>query len=366
MRLLSIFICFIILNVYSLYSQELEKSRFIVHQKFDSILQLEDFDSLDRALKESESYYQKLPSNWKTQVRKTSYHKNQMLNSLKILKKILREKNPESRKIQFQNSFLLLETKDEALGRITAYYEVIIEGRFYPEGDFIYPVLETPSDLIVKKDGNKKSVGKIINEVFVPYETREELSHTSVWKKRSKAIVYVKIVDLHLAQLEGSAFVKVPDHIPFRITYSEDNGKEYQSPAESLKGICSSLIPSDLKSCILKYPKEVEMAILKNPRYIFFKLESSAPRGSGGIELIPKRSVAMDPGIPLGIPVLISFESSVLTEKNRIVFVHDRGSQITGHGRLDYFLGTGETAEYQAGKINTQGKIFLILPKIKN
>lgn len=39
------------------------------------------------------------------------------------------------------------------------------------------------------------------------------------------------------------------------------------------------------------------------------------PRGSGGIELIPKRSVAMDPGIPLGIPVLISFESSVLTEK---------------------------------------------------
>lgn len=74
----------------------------------------------------------------------------------------------------------------------------------------------------------------------------------------------------------------------------------------------------------------------------------------------------MDPGIPLGIPVLVSFESSVLTEKNRIVFVHDRGSQITGHGRLDYFLGTGETAEYQAGKINTQGKIFLILPKIKN
>ncbi|TQE80016.1 MltA domain-containing protein [Leptospira noguchii] len=363
MRLLSVFICFIVLGIYSLYSKELERSGFISIQKFDSILQPEDFDSLDRALKESESYYQRLPSNWKTQVQQISYHKNEILNSLKILKRILREKDPESRKIQFQNSFLLLETKDEALGRITAYYEVIIEGRFYPEGDFIYPVLEIPSDLIIKKNGNGKSVGKIVNEVFVPYETRAELSHFSVWKNRSKAIVYVKIVDLHLAQLEGSALVKVPDYTPFRITYSADNGKEYLSPAESLKGICSSLIPSDLKNCILKYPKEVETAIFKNPRYIFFKRESSAPRGSGGIELIPKRSVAMDPGIPLGIPVLISFESSVLTEKNRIVFVHDRGSQITGHGRLDYFLGTGETAEYQAGRINTQGKIFLILPK---
>ncbi|EMN47190.1 hypothetical protein LEP1GSC088_4708 [Leptospira interrogans str. L1207] len=105
MRLLSIFICFIILNVYSLYSQELEKSGFIVHQKFDSILQLEDFDSLDCALKESESYYQKLSSNWKAQVRKTSYHKNQMLNSLKILKKILREKIQSLEKFNFKIRF---------------------------------------------------------------------------------------------------------------------------------------------------------------------------------------------------------------------------------------------------------------------
>lgn len=94
MRLLFIFICFVVLNVYSLYSKELEKSGFIYSQKSDSILQLEDFDSLERALKESELYYQKLPSNWKTQVRQISYHKNQMLKSLKVLKKNSSRKKP--------------------------------------------------------------------------------------------------------------------------------------------------------------------------------------------------------------------------------------------------------------------------------
>ncbi|MCG6162164.1 3D domain-containing protein, partial [Leptospira bandrabouensis] len=104
-------------------------------------------------------------------------------------------------------------------------------------------------------------------------------------------------------------------------------------------------------------------AILQNPRYVFFKRESSAPRGSGGIELIPKRSVAMDPNIPLGIPALLTFDSPLRAESNRIVFVHDRGSKITGHGRLDYFLGTGQRAEEQAGRIQTQGRILLMLPK---
>lgn len=105
MRLLFIFICFVVLNVYSLYSKELEKSGFISSQKSDSILQLEDFDSLERALKESELYYQKLPSNWKTQVRQISYHKNQMLKSLKVLKKFFEKETQSLEKSNFKIRF---------------------------------------------------------------------------------------------------------------------------------------------------------------------------------------------------------------------------------------------------------------------
>ncbi|EMY77892.1 MltA specific insert domain protein [Leptospira weilii serovar Ranarum str. ICFT] len=363
MRFLFVFICFVLINPFRSETKGLEESGFISFQEAPFVLHTEDLDSLHRALKESESYYKRLPSDWSVKIRNISYNKNEMLHSLKYFETILREKNWESRNIKFQNSFLILETADAVRGKITAYYEVLIEGKFRPEGEFIHPILEKPSDLIVKKEGNRKSVGKIVNGTFVPYETRMELSDPSVRWNKSKTIVFVKITDLHLAQLEGSALVKTPDQDPFRITYSSDNGKEYLSPAESLKGICKSLIPSDLRDCILEFPKEVEAAIFKNPRYVFFKREPTAPRGSGGIELIPKRSVAMDPNIPLGIPALISFESGVLSEKNRIVFVHDRGSQIMGHGRLDYFLGTGKTAEEKAGRIQTKGKILLILPK---
>lgn len=363
MRCLCVLILFSLILSYRLQGESLEESGFIPVSETLPLSLDKDSESLRRAIRESESYYEKLPAEWKFSVKGMSYNKNDMLKSLGVLKKILKEKDTESFRNRFQNSFSILETADPNRGKITAYYEVLMEGRTRPEGEFVHPILETPSDLIVKKQGNERIVGKSVDGNFIPYETRIELSEPSVWKNKTRAISYVKITDLHLAQLEGSAVIHTPNRDPFRITYSSDNGKEYLSPAESLRGICKSLIPSDLKDCILDFPKEVKDAILKNPRYVFFKKESSAPRGSGGIELIPKRSVAMDPNIPLGIPALITFESPVLAEKNRIVFVHDRGSAIKGHGRLDYFLGTGKKAEEQAGRIQTQGRILLILPK---
>ncbi|MGJ4752769.1 MltA domain-containing protein [Leptospira kmetyi] len=363
MRFAFLFILFSLVCTYLLLGKDLEESGFIPIGETPLFSPDPESDTLRRAIRESESYYEKLSPEWKITIKGTSFNKNDMLKSLRTLKRILKEKNPESFRNRFRNSFSILETTDPNEGKITAYYEVLMEGRTRPEGEFIHPILETPSDLIVKKQGDKRIVGKSVNGNLIPYETRIELSEPSVWKRKTKAISYVKITDLHLAQLEGSAVIRIPDQDPFRITYSSDNGKEYLSPAESLRGICKSLIPSDLRNCIVEFPKEVRDAILKNPRYVFFKKEPSAPRGSGGIELIPKRSVAMDPNIPLGIPALISFESPVLAEKNRIVFVHDRGSKIQGHGRLDYFLGTGKKAEEQAGRIQTQGRILLILPK---
>ncbi|TGN01162.1 MltA domain-containing protein [Leptospira yasudae] len=363
MRFRSIVILFLAAQSYSSSAKGLEESGFTGVTETPSLHHHDDLQSLHRALKESESYYERLPSDWKIEFRKTSYDKKEMLKSIGQLRRIFQKRNPKQRKKELQESFEFLETADLQNGKITGYYEVIINGRLHPEGEFQYPILETPSDLIVKKETDGRRIGKIVNGNFVSYETRAELSDSSVWKSKTKAIAFVKITDLHLAQLEGSAVVQIRQRNPFRITYASDNGKEYRSPAESLQGICKSLIPSDLKDCIQEYPKEVKDAILQNPRYVFFKRESSAPRGSGGIELIPKRSVAMDPNIPLGIPALLTFDSPLLAESNRIVFVHDRGSKITGHGRLDYFLGTGKRAEEQAGRIQTQGRILLILPK---
>ncbi|TGK36032.1 murein transglycosylase [Leptospira gomenensis] len=323
-----------------------------------------DRTSLQKAFRQSEFYIKKLPENWQTTIYGETYSKKDLSDSLRTLKRIFEEKDPERKRTAFQKNFLLLETRPKnEKSKITGYYEVLMEGRRYPEGEFEFPVLETPSDLFLQKKKSDNVVVKKENDVFTPYPTRLELNKDSEWKGKTSALAYVRIVDLHLAQLEGSAKVKIPGQSPFRITYSADNGRKYRSPAESLKGICKSLIPSDLRNCISEFPKEVKDAILQNPRYVFFKRESFAPRGGGGIELIPERSVAMDPAIPLGLPALLSFRSPLKYAVNRIVFVHDRGSEIKGHGRLDYFLGTGETAESAAGKINSEGRILLILPK---
>ncbi|AOP35545.1 murein transglycosylase [Leptospira tipperaryensis] len=363
MPVVIIFIIFFFYNFINLNAKELEESGFVPVNKPPDLQKIEDIKTLERAFQESKLYFERLPAKWKTKLHKNSYNKEDFLSSLEKLRRILKQKDSEKRKIEFQKSFFLLETADPNEGKITGYYEVIIEGRNRPEGEFAHPVLGTPSDLVVKKRGTERVVGKIVNGNFLPYESRSELENPSSWNSKTNPIAFVKIVDLHLAQLEGSAVVQTPKEDAFRITYASDNGKNYISPAESLNGVCQSLIPSDLRNCILEHPQEVKAAILKNPRYVFFQKESSAPRGSGGIELIPKRSVAMDPNIPLGIPALISFESPSVAEENRLVFVHDRGSKITGHGRLDYFLGTGKKAEDQAGRIQSPGRILLILPK---
>lgn len=345
-------------------AESLNEEGFRTVSEYPFIEEHADKTSLQKAFLQSASYLEKLPENWRITIHGETYRKKELSDSLRRLKKVFEEKDRERKKSEFQKSFLLLETRpSDGSPKITGYYEVLMEGRSKPEGEFEFPVLETPSDLSVKKEGSANVVGKTENGVFVPYPSRLELSRTSELGGKTSAIAYVKIVDLHLAQLEGSAEVKIPGKSPFRITYSADNGRKYRSPAESLKGVCKSLIPSDLRNCISEFPREVKDAILQNPRYVFFKRESSAPRGSGGIELIPERSVAMDPAIPLGLPALLSFRSPLKNALNRIVFVHDRGSEINGHGRIDYFLGTGEEAETAAGKINAEGRILLILPK---
>ncbi|PJZ46299.1 MltA domain-containing protein [Leptospira brenneri] len=317
--------------------------------------------NLEFALKESILYFKRIPKDTKFQIFKENYTNEEILSSIEDLQTIVHNHSDHQIQTEIKKRFQLIELKPlNESPTITGYYEVRIQGKTKPDEEHQYPVLSLP------KSGDTVAD----NPIFFH---REKWNQKSIWEKYSRVIVFLRLTDLHLAQLEGSAFVETETKETFRINYAGDNGKNYISPSVYLQGICPSLKPYHLANCFQSKPKEVTEAILKNPRYIFFEKEtlpkirtkeySFGPMGSGGIRLVSFRSVAMDKQIPLGLPVLLSFQSDNMLINNHLVFVHDRGNAIFGEGRLDYYLGSGDGVEEAANNLLTKGKVILLLPK---
>ncbi|MCW7491832.1 MltA domain-containing protein [Leptospira sp. 2 VSF19] len=318
---------------------------------------------LEAALRESIGYFKKIPKDNKFYFGREEYSTDLVLKSLEELEKKIQDKSHFEIQNEIKKHFELKELSSaEGPPTITAYYEVRIYGKTKPEGDYQYPVLSPPKSDSLSGENPK----------FFP---RDRWKDKTTWERYSKPIIFLRLTDLHLAQLEGSALVQSETKEMFRINYAADNGKDYISPSVFLKGICPSLKPYHLFSCLQSKPTEVTDAIFKNPRYIFFERENLpkskhkdvnavlGPFGSQGIRLISFRSVAMDKDVPLGFPVLLSFQSNEWSVNNHLVFVHDRGNAITGVGRLDYYLGSENGVEEVANNLLTKGKVILLLPK---
>ena len=100
-----------------------------------------------------------------------------------------------------------------------------------------------------------------------------------------------------------------------------------------------------------------------NERYIFFEEYLGKIKGSGGINLVPEISVAVDKRfISKGEAIIIQD----ISNRNNIFLgiAHDEGIAIKGKSRIDLFSGYGLSAEKKAAKLNK--KIFTrkVVPKI--
>jgi membrane-bound lytic murein transglycosylase A len=107
----------------------------------------------------------------------------------------------------------------------------------------------------------------------------------------------------------------------------------------------------------------------KNPRYIFFRelpndVADIGPMGALGVSLTPTRSMAVDPAfLPLGIPIWLDTKAPDGTPLQRLMVAQDVGSAIKGPIRGDLFWGTGETALEFAGRMKSNGRYYVLLPK---
>jgi len=247
-----------------------------------------------------------------------------------------------------EQSLAALPVAKSAEVKFTGYYSPEIEVSKTKTKEFIYPILEYPSDF----------EGKL--------PSRREIESGKAFDLSEYTIAYAKHpLDVYTLQLQGSGFVKFLSGERRYLAYGGTNRFPYQSIERAASKRDSSITDLSMRS-IRKWvsAKPGRDTITRaNPNYGFFKLSDGAARGAAGVPLTPNVSVAADPDhYPIGA-VLLASVPKVGKEgvyETRILLVQDTGGAVNGKRHLDMYTGVGEEALDVAELTNDYGEVFLL------
>ena len=262
----------------------------------------------------------------------------------------------------------------------TGYYQPVIEASLTPSEEYRYPIYAVPSDLIAQQLDGEKRLGRIENDVLVPYYSRREIDQLGVLRGRDLEIAWVKDpIDLFFLHIQGSGLLRLADGREVTVGYAGQSGLAYRSIGRLL--IDTGKVPKEemsmqrLRRYLIDYPAEQNEIFAYNESYVFFRLSEDGPFGSLGVPVTAGRSMATDSRLfPRGalalaqtdIPIVgASGELAGWRPMMRFVLNQDTGGAIRGPQRADYYFGTGETAGALAGYMNRQGRLYFLVLKNK-
>lgn len=259
-------------------------------------------------------------------------------------------------------------------GKFTSYYEADLRASYEREGKYQYPIYGKPKDLIEinLRDfdaslPNQRLVGRVRDGKLVKYYTRQEVENGQL---DAPVILWGDDpVDIYIMQIQGAAVATLPDGKEIRVGYADNNGHQFKGIGSILleKGMIS---PKDasmpkIKQWLKENGDKARESMALNDRYIFHKIvKSEGPIGAMGLPLVAGRSIAVDKTyIPLGTMLWLETTGPDKENINKLVMAEDVGSAIKGGIRGDYFWGHGDKAFNSAGRMNSRGRYFVLLPK---
>lgn len=235
-------------------------------------------------------------------------------------------------------------------GKFTGYYEAELTGSRQRQKNTQVPVYGTPYNY--QKDKKIQSRAKI--------EAGDIKAPIIAWADDA--------VDLFITQIQGAGRMKTPNG-EIKLAYAGNNGHEFKSISSIMleAGVLQKgqTTMNQMKTWLKAHPTQARQLMAKNPRYIFFReMKTETPIGSAGYALTPMRSVAVDKTfIPMGTLMWLDTYDGDKNPLRRLVVAQDTGSAITGPIRADFFWGHGDYAFYKAGRMHSNGRYFLLLPK---
>ena len=275
----------------------------------DSLLYVSFKPEIQAALKQQEKYLLR-PDVDQYPVR--GIHKKELLKTVRLLKASTLEPFALQRYFDFYQ--INTELKNDRV-RITGYYTPTIDASRSSSGSHPVPMLKWP-----KED----------KDIPVPAPASIEAGALNGYGLDLAWIQSKK--ELRNAQLQGSCMVQFPDG---------DN--DFLGFGGSVKGAGGT--------------------------YVFFKKMGKEVLGSGSFALTAGYSAAIDPRfIPIGASMLAELPvcdkaGNVVAHEYRIIFAQDRGGAIKTTKRMDLYCGIGKQGLDAAKRVNSYGRLWLILPK---
>jgi membrane-bound lytic murein transglycosylase A len=128
-----------------------------------------------------------------------------------------------------------------------------------------------------------------------------------------------------------------------------------------------------IRSYLRDHPEVREDVLWHNESYVFFRWLEDGPVGSINVPLTAGRSIATDFNYyPRGALAFLESEKPRLDANGRVigweplhrwVVNQDTGGAIKGAGRVDLFCGSGETAEWVAGRLKHPGSLYFLVKR---
>lgn len=305
-----------------------------------------------------------------------AYHQYPVLgvSQNRVLQSVLRfrvlvqsAKSPEALQKKVNQEFRFYESsgKDgEGTVGFTGYFEPVYEASQTPTEIFRYPLYRQPSGfsrwtkphptraMLEGKDGLQANAGKLKGSELVWMRDR---------------------LEAFLVQVQGSARLNLTDGVQMSIGFDGNTDYPYVGIGRELvkdqKFTLENLNLPTILNYFQTHPSDLDKYLPRNNRFVFFRnTQGARATGSLGVPVTAGRSIATDKTrMPPGALALIVTElpNDQLQPQimNRFVLDQDTGGAIVGPGRVDLFMGTGDSAKAKAGLVRSDGKLYYLLLK---
>lgn len=272
-----------------------------------------------------------------------------------------------------------VSNNDQVDGLFTGYFEIELQGSVTRDDTYNVPVYRKPPDHVTVNLGEfdpalagKTVVGRVDGGKLKPYYARGDIQKGVLDGKGIELVWLKDPLDAFMLHVQGSGRVVLADGRTARIGYAANNGLPYKSVGRELidRGELEAHAASwpNIRSWMEAHPAEAAGLLAINRRYIFFsEISGEGPIGAQGVALTPGRSMAVDTRyIPLGLPLWLdtTMPGADAGPLQRLMLAQDTGSAIKGPVRGDFFWGTGDGALEYAGRMKSQGRYYILLPKL--
>jgi membrane-bound lytic murein transglycosylase A len=264
-------------------------------------------------------------------------------------------------------------------GLLTAYFAPEYEARASRQGEYTAPMLGKPDDLLnldlAPFDATLKGriiVGQIGPRSFTPYPVRARIEAMDA----AQPLAWMKAEDLFFLQIQGSGVLMLPDGRRLKAAFAAHNGQPFVGIATPMRerGLLADNNTSgeNIRAWLAanRGPTADQMMQL-NPRYVFFQTapdDGQHPVGAASIPLPPGRAIAVDTArhalgglywIDAAAPAL----AGAFPTYRRTVVALDTGGAIRGDIRADLYLGAGEAAGREAGRVRHRLTMWRLEPR---